>query len=472
MSMSTRGALSFALMILVLCCAPPSASAATIRVDSFKDKPDVTLDGNCEAANGDCTLRAALREASFGFFPGLDTIKLKAGTYKLKDVESSVVDTPDLDVQEQVSVVGRGMNRTTVEQTADAGVFEVYTVPGITTFTKLTIRGGRAPGGAGIASRQMLVLDRVKLTDNVAESSTSTIAGGALHSSNALSVTRSKIVGNRAHTSAMGASASGGGIYHGAIETADTLEIHRTVIARNEATTSGAADNSGAGGVLSTGIASIEESTIADNEADHAGGGVFHTASDAGSHTLTITRSTLSGNTAQHGGGLIAYHPVVIENSTVSDNTVSGPIANGGAIYRAGGTTIGLDHVTVTGNVAPPGKVDGLFSDPSAGAITLNSSLIANPGTDCGGTGMITSLGYNVSSGSTCPLTGTGDLNSANTMVLPLADNGGPTETVAFRGASDAKNAVTAGCPPPITDQRGVTRPQGSACDAGAYEKD
>jgi len=29
---------------------------------------------------------------------------------------------------------------------------------------------------------------------------------------------------------------------------------------------------------------------------------------------------------------------------------------------------------------------------------------------------------------------------------------------------------VASGCPPPATDQRGVTRPQGPACDIGAFE--
>jgi hypothetical protein len=53
----------------------------------------------------------------------------------------------------------------------------------------------------------------------------------------------------------------------------------------------------------------------------------------------------------------------------------------------------------------------------------------------------------------------------------PLAANGGPTLTQALLPGSPAIDAVPAtgaGCP--ATDQRGVSRPQGPACDIGAFE--
>jgi len=55
-------------------------------------------------------------------------------------------------------------------------------------------------------------------------------------------------------------------------------------------------------------------------------------------------------------------------------------------------------------------------------------------------------------------------------MLGALADNGGPTQTMALPDGSpaiDAGNQV--GCP--TTDQRGVPRPR-SDCDIGAYEYD
>jgi hypothetical protein len=52
----------------------------------------------------------------------------------------------------------------------------------------------------------------------------------------------------------------------------------------------------------------------------------------------------------------------------------------------------------------------------------------------------------------------------------PLADNGGPTRTLALLVGSPAMDAASAGeCPG--KDQRGVNRPQGVACDIGSYER-
>ena len=54
-------------------------------------------------------------------------------------------------------------------------------------------------------------------------------------------------------------------------------------------------------------------------------------------------------------------------------------------------------------------------------------------------------------------------------MIGPLVDNGGPTLTHALQAGSPAIDAADdAVCP--ATDQRGVDRPQGAACDVGAYE--
>jgi len=48
-------------------------------------------------------------------------------------------------------------------------------------------------------------------------------------------------------------------------------------------------------------------------------------------------------------------------------------------------------------------------------------------------------------------------------------DNGGPTKTMALSASSPALDAGDdATCE--ATDQRGVSRPQGSHCDIGAFE--
>jgi hypothetical protein len=57
-------------------------------------------------------------------------------------------------------------------------------------------------------------------------------------------------------------------------------------------------------------------------------------------------------------------------------------------------------------------------------------------------------------------------------MLGPLADNGGATMTQELPRSSPAVKAggVTGSSSCPATDQRGLSRPWGPACDIGAFE--
>jgi YVTN family beta-propeller protein len=92
------------------------------------------------------------------------------------------------------------------------------------------------------------------------------------------------------------------------------------------------------------------------------------------------------------------------------------------------------------------------------------------------------SAGYNLSDDATCTsFTQTGDLNNTPAGLDPggLQSNGGPTQTIALLATSPAVDAIPVSpinhCTdvvgnPVTTDQRGVSRPQGPACDIGAFE--
>jgi hypothetical protein len=76
------------------------------------------------------------------------------------------------------------------------------------------------------------------------------------------------------------------------------------------------------------------------------------------------------------------------------------------------------------------------------------------------------SVSYSIVLGS---YSGVGNID-ANPLLAPLANNDGFTQTMALGEDSPAINAGDdSSCP--STDQRGVTRPQGSHCDIGAYEE-
>ena len=92
---------------------------------------------------------------------------------------------------------------------------------------------------------------------------------------------------------------------------------------------------------------------------------------------------------------------------------------------------------------------------------------MSNDGVECSGSGF-SDGGNNWISDNTC--TGVAGASSLN--LGPLAANGGPTLTHALEPGSVAIDAA-GNCVTDFgisTDQRGVARPQGTACDIGAYE--
>jgi hypothetical protein len=99
--------------------------------------------------------------------------------------------------------------------------------------------------------------------------------------------------------------------------------------------------------------------------------------------------------------------------------------------------------------------------------LTINTILAGNSPSNCSGT--IADAGHNLSSDNSCVFTGAGSLNNTDPMLGPLADNGGPTLTLALLPGSPAIDAGDDSAAPP-TDQRGVARPVGAASDIGAYE--
>ncbi len=178
--------------------------------------------------------------------------------------------------------------------------------------------------------------------------------------------------------------------------------------------------------------------------------------------TVSIIECTISGNTATEGGGGIRVRggTLSMTNSTVSGNSAGS--GRGGGIWAESGTTI-LTHVTITGNSAGSGQGGGIRRES---ATTLRNTIVAgNTGGQIVGT--ITSQGRNLVQGGCSGCTGA-DITS-DPLLGPLTGNGGNSFTHALLFGSPAVN-VASSTYAQATDQRGVTRPQGSASDIGAFE--
>ncbi len=367
-----------------------------------------TADTKDGTCAADCSLREAIIAANAN--AGADTINLPAGTYTLSiaGANENIAASGDLDIRADLTIVGGGDATTIVDGGALDRVFHI--VSGTVEISGLTIRNGDTGVGGGI--------------DN----------GGTL------TLTNSTVSGNTA--------GGGGGIANGA-----TATLTNSIVSGNTA----AGDY---GGISNFGTMTIIDSTISGNNGDDSVGGIYN----SGTGTLTLTNSTVSGNTAAVDGGIRNDFggTLTLNSSTVSGNTAAGDY---GGISNFG--TLTLTNSTVSGNTAS--SVGGIFND-FGGTLTLKNTIVANSpsGGDCFGT--ITSAGYNLDSDGTCGLAAAGDISNTDPLLGPLADNGGPTLTHALLAGSPAIDAGSPDCPPPATDQRGVVRPQGAACDIGAYE--
>ncbi|MDH3306467.1 MAG: family 16 glycosylhydrolase [Acidimicrobiia bacterium] len=232
----------------------------------------------------------------------------------------------------------------------------------------------------------------------------------------------------------------------------------------------------GGGGIYSGDGATLNliDSTVSNNNAGWSGGGVFGFFNS----TTNVIRSTISGNISSDvGGGLRLLGNAEIVNSTISGNESTGWY--GGALFLTDGV-VNMVNTTVTDNVSPawaPAAVFvGTFGDGSATLNVANSIVAHNVTEGCflapfgAGPVAINSLGNNVFSDGTCFPVGS-DQIVADAGLGGLAANGGPTLTHALLAGSPAIDmASAANCP--ATDQRGVARPQGGACDVGAFESE
>jgi hypothetical protein len=278
--------------------------------------------------------------------------------------------------------------------------------------------------------------------------------------------------------------ARGGGVFNGG----GTLTVDGSTFSGNNSDLYGGGIFNDDGGMLR-----VNGSTFSDNWASDYGGGIFNdqgadfTLSDStfsGNSTadvgagianlggaVGITGSTFSGNVSDVTGGGITNEAGTLE---VSNSTFSGNAATekGGGIDSVGGS-VEVFNSTFSGNGAFDGG--GIAASPfSGGTVTLRGTIVVNNpiGDNC--SGPIADGAYNIDDDGTCGFDpATGSLPNTNPLLDPagLADNGGPTQTIALLPESPAVDLVgQEACPPPETDQRGVERPQGEACDSGAFE--
>jgi CSLREA domain-containing protein len=262
------------------------------------------------------------------------------------------------------------------------------------------------------------------------------------------------------------------------IDNAGTLTVANSVFSGNSAIFGG--------GIFNSGVLTVTNSTFSGNRGsppsgrNGAGGAIYNAG------TTKIINSTFSGNFGLASGGAIAnVGALTVINSTFFGNTTSvAPLAgDGGGIQNSG--TLNVTNSTFSGNGGGPGGdiSNGGFASLKNTILANSSGGPFNPPSNC--FGPITDAGYNISDDSTCGFAKTGSADNGDgvdPLLSPagLANNGGPTQTIALQLGSPAIDAIpVADCTdqssPPnqiTTDQRGFARPDAgeAVCDVGAYE--
>ncbi len=368
----------------------------------------------------------------------------------------------------------------------------IHNDDGKATVTSTTLSNNTALIGGAIENFDQLVVSGDTFSNNSASAFGSSIAnggtltvtnttfsggagsqtfGGGIYNAGTAQVTGSDFSQNDVN--------SGSGIYNannGSLTVNTSTFTHNThssiLNASGTATVTGSTftGNTGSGGGINNqSTLTVSTSTFSGNDiATNAarGGGIFNSAS------LTVSNSTFSGNQSGFGGGIYNTGTAVVNQSTFSGNT---PV-RGGGIYSSG--TLTVTSSTIAGNIAQltGGGIQNL------GTLTLANTIVAGNLVGSTPSDLVGTAGP----GSTFNLIG--DVNTAGGLVNgvngnlvgidpklgALADNGGPTQTMALLPFSPALEAGSNALVPAgvTTDQRGAgfTRIRGAVVDIGAYE--
>jgi hypothetical protein len=508
-----------AVTVAVLLVAAP-AGAETLRVTRTDDPPPT------RCMRRDCSLREAVIEANQ--HRGRDEIVLESGAIYTLSQAGSDDDglMGDLDIAEKVTIRASGAQQATIDAQGIDGVFEARS--GHCRFEGLVVRGGNSSSGSGgiaatgavlvvvdslvvgnsgrfaggILSRRRLelkgttvrentgniggikALTSVRLEHSAIQDNKGQKIGGLDSGSGTARISSSEITGNagvkdtggilsqaevviRHSTVAENRGASDGGLAH--FDVFGSMLIVDSVIRDNE--------GGGAGGIRAIGPTSVVRSTVANNRGGQWGGAYV-------GGRLEMRRSTVSGNSSGADGGglgglLLGAHlagKASIVNSTVAGNTAD---RNGGGLALG---HLSLRSSTIAYNRADDdeaegGRGGGIFvtGSPRADYPVVDSLIALNTvgatGSDPQCAGRFASRGHNLRSSDDPGCIGfdrAGDLVAPDPLIDTLAENGGPTQTIALQPGSPAIGAASRKTSSP-RDQRGVRRDRHP--DIGAFER-
>jgi hypothetical protein len=304
----------------------------------------------------------------------------------------------------------------------------------------LTITGGKGSinlGGGQTAAGGIDNEGRLTVQNDVFSNNSGGTFGGGIYNNNILTINGCTFSGNSAQF--------GGGLY-----SAGTATINTSTFNLNSAGSNGA-------GLYNAATVTVENSTLSNNSAGASGGGFYS------NNHATIIDSTIVGNSAAtSGGGFINLNVVTLADCTIAGNFS----ALGAGVYNSF-STVTTNGTIIAQNFVSPANHAARDWGGSAAAAGSSYNLIGDPTNS----GLVNGTNHNLAGTAANPL---------NPLLGPLANNGGPTQTMALQAGSAALDAGGTTLPvDPLTglpmpnDQRGAgfSRTFGSAIDIGALEQ-
>jgi predicted outer membrane repeat protein len=423
----------------------------------------MTLNGNGHTIRQTCFEKRVLRQDGTGYLLLKNVTLTRGGS----DGPGAAVTT-----RGEIEVVDSKVQQNLSEEPG-GGIFSMRRA----TIVRSVITGNLAnDDGGGVYARR----GGVQVFDSIVSSNLVDGSGGAIGSTGDILVVRSHVDGNTTD-------GDGGAIY--ADEDGDVTVIDSTVDGSD-------ADGPGGGIWTLDGDVTVVNSTVNGNRADDRGGAI------GGEADVTVINSTIARNAAvaHVGGGIWARGDLFVANSTISNNYAEG---QGGGILARG--VVRLYYATVLDNVS------SVAANVGAGERLESFGSIIGPARTTGVSGELqpterncvvsgsASFGYNFVTDRSCGLGDATDVvGQGSPMLGPLVEDEesgeirsevrlpasgspvidripeancrfGPFDDVIeserhLEGLIEDRLALIG------KDQRGVSRPQGPACDVGAVE--
>ena len=283
-------------------------------VNSQADEDNTTASNTadvCKAANGACTLRAAVEAANHDTKP--DKIVIPAGTYELSSLGTIIVEAPML-------IVGAGGNKTFIDGAHAYGIFGIEggAMPAVhrdvafptVEIDDVTLRNGHAQDGGAVATQSaQLILSSDILTANVAAQYGGAVAcdNGDLWINNTVATRNSASIG-------------------GAVEVTGTdAEFSNDTIGGTKAADGNHSNGFGGGIILGASTASLENTMVEFNMSHEGAGGVYSDGSisvQGGAITHNSVSLIGSANDQAIAGGLYLDGASQLDGVHIDDNSI------------------------------------------------------------------------------------------------------------------------------------------------------